>query len=77
MGLHCKKNADKKVEISVKIPLDIGCLLWYDRARCEKQHIRGCSSVVEPQPSKLVVWVRFPSPAPKERSSRGTTDTRL
>ena len=25
---------------------------------------RGCSSVVEPQPSKLVVWVRFPSPAP-------------
>ena len=24
----------------------------------------GCSSTVEPQPSKLVVWVRFPSPAP-------------
>ena len=24
----------------------------------------GCSSMVEPQPSKLVVWVRFPSPAP-------------
>ena len=24
----------------------------------------GCSSVVEPQPSKLVAWVRFPSPAP-------------
>ena len=26
----------------------------------------GCSSTVEPQPSKLMVWVRFPSPAPKE-----------
>jgi hypothetical protein len=24
----------------------------------------GCSSTVEPQPSKLMVWVRFPSPAP-------------
>ena len=28
------------------------------RERC------GCSSMVEPQPSKLIVWVRFPSPAP-------------
>ena len=25
---------------------------------------RGCSSMVERQPSKLVTWVRFPSPAP-------------
>ena len=25
----------------------------------------GCSSMVEHQPSKLVAWVRFPSPAPK------------
>ena len=24
----------------------------------------GCSSMVEPQPSKLIVRVRFPSPAP-------------
>ena len=24
----------------------------------------GCSSMVEFQPSKLVTWVRFPSPAP-------------
>src|ERR1700734_1170322 len=23
----------------------------------------GCSSMVEPQPSKLMTWVRFPSPA--------------
>ena len=29
----------------------------------------GCSSMVEPQPSKLVVWVRFPSPAPNARRS--------
>ncbi len=27
--------------------------------------ICGCSSVVEPQPSKLVARVRFPSPAPE------------
>ena len=26
----------------------------------------GCSSMVEPQPSKLMAWVRFPSPAPSE-----------
>ncbi len=25
----------------------------------------GCSSMVELQPSKLIAWVRFPSPAPK------------
>ena len=25
---------------------------------------RGCSSMVELQPSKLIAWVRFPSPAP-------------
>ena len=24
----------------------------------------GCSSMVEPQPSKLMAWVRLPSPAP-------------
>ncbi len=35
------------------------CYNNYRRETC------GCSSVVEPQPSKLVVWVRFPSPAPK------------
>src|SRR5882757_10136389 len=26
--------------------------------------ISGCSSMVEPQPSKLMTWVRFPLPAP-------------
>ena len=41
-----------------------------DRGRgrvCYNNHrrkMRGCSSMVESQPSKLVVWVRFPSPAP-------------
>ena len=29
--------------------------------------IRGCSSMVELQPSKLVTWVRFPSPARKKQ----------
>ena len=27
------------------------------------KNICGCSSMAESQPSKLVVWVRFPSPA--------------
>ena len=30
----------------------------------------GCSSMVEPQPSKLMTWVRFPLPAPFENNSR-------
>ena len=30
--------------------------------------ISGCSLVVELQPSKLIVWVRFPSSAPKTRA---------
>src|SRR5271155_5379943 len=29
-----------------------------------ERHQRGCSSMVEPQPSKLMTWVRFPLPAP-------------
>ena len=31
---------------------------------------RGCSSMVEPQPSKLMMWVRFPSPAPDPQRVR-------
>ena len=34
---------------------------WPSRRR---RASRGCSSMVEPQPSKLMMWVRFPSPAP-------------
>lgn len=30
-------------------------------------HLRGCSSMVEPEPSKLMTRVRFPSPAPKNK----------
>ena len=30
---------------------------------------RGCSSMVEPQPSKLVMRVRFPSPAPMDEQT--------
>ena len=33
-------------------------------AACEAPSYRGCSSMVELQPSKLAVRVRFPSPAP-------------
>ena len=29
-----------------------------------EETLGGCSSMVEPQPSKLMMWVRFPSPAP-------------
>jgi hypothetical protein len=32
--------------------------------------LRGCSSMAEPQPSKLVMGVRFPSPAPLFASAR-------
>ena len=28
------------------------------------RYLGGCSSMVERQPSKLDMWVRFPSPAP-------------
>ena len=40
---------------------------WYNNPR---RKMRRCSSVVEPQPSKLVVWVRFPSPAPRDSLRR-------
>ena len=31
---------------------------------CSASNLRGRSSMVEPQPSKLMMWVRSPSPAP-------------
>ena len=37
-------------------------ILWLTCQRCWRPC--GCSSMVESQPSKLVAWVRFPSPAP-------------
>ncbi len=35
-------------------------------AKADLQGVCGCSSMVEHQPSKLIAWVRFPSPAPKK-----------
>jgi hypothetical protein len=44
-------------------------LVWcmphlFDVDRIGREYRGGCSSMVEPQPSKLMVWVRSPSPAP-------------
>src|SRR5262249_42683914 len=33
--------------------------------RWRREERRGCSSMVELEPSKLATWVRFPSPAPE------------
>src|ERR671917_2857747 len=38
-----------------------------------RQEQRGCSSTVEPQPSKLVMGVRFPSPALAPSGAQETT----
>ena len=38
---------------------------------------RGCSSLVEPQPSKLMRRVRFPSPAPDCTEPKGLPSARL
>ena len=35
--------------------------------RCSIKGLCGCSLMVEPQPSKLTTWVRFPSSAPKDK----------
>ena len=53
-----------------KKSLDGRGVMCYNKSR---RKMRGCSSMVEPQPSKLVVWVRFPSPAPgvAPRACRG------
>ena len=38
---------------------------------CKVVEAGGCSSMVELQPSKLIAWVRFPSPAPVFGSEAG------
>ena len=53
----------KKVVKAVDEPI----LLCYN-TECRK--MCGCSSMVESQPSKLVVWVRFPSPAPARKRDK-------
>ena len=59
---------------------------WPDAAFCARHPgcvcqflAGGCSSMVEPQPSKLMMWVRFPSPAPAQGAEDRTlrTDSRL
>ena len=50
------------------------------RIRHQKHNRRGCSSMVEHQPSKLDTWVRFPSPAffmPVFKDSRNTSVRQL
>lgn len=48
-----------------KFFLDILLKQWYNN----RVEISGCSLVVELQPSKLIVWVRFPSSAPKNKKA--------
>ena len=38
----------------------------------ERRAKRGCGSMVEPEPSKLMTRVRFPSPAPSDCQAEGT-----
>ena len=55
----------QKISVFFNLPIDKCFFLWYYiRAVLKETEIRGCSSMVEVQPSKLVAWVRFPSPAP-------------
>ncbi len=39
--------------------------LGFERVEPASGTASGCSSMVEPQPSKLMTWVRIPSPAPR------------
>ena len=49
---------------------------WVGRSMPRGRSSSGCSSMVEPQPSKLVVRVRFPSPAPLVRAVRSSSRRR-
>ena len=60
--LRDKKNKySNGVWLSLARALDLGSR----GRRFESCHpdLSGCSSMVELQPSKLITWVRFPSPA--------------
>ena len=41
---------------------------WFESSRPD--HLRGCGSTVEPQPSKLMTRVRLPSPAPNKTAGQ-------
>ena len=52
----------------IKKVVDISVMALYNNVCVtERTSIRGCSSMVEHQPSKLDTWVRFPSPAFKAK----------
>ena len=58
-SIHFLSIMDKKRENNILLTMKVAvCYITLSQMTC------GCSSVAEPQPSKLVVWVRFPSPAP-------------
>jgi hypothetical protein len=57
--------SSKKLKKSKKAVDKSGHTWYYNQAIGFGIHtLCGCSSMVESQPSKLVAWVRFPSPAP-------------
>jgi hypothetical protein len=47
------------------------CVALRSGDRTTGSSVCGCSSMVELQPSKLITWVRFPSPAPNIRRKGG------
>ena len=63
------------VRFCPKAPYYAGVAQLVEQLTCNQQvegsipfassiYVCGCSSMVELQPSKLITWVRFPSPAP-------------
>ena len=57
-GQQISKNRERR-----KTLVTLDCVEEFEWS-CRNNLICGCSSLVESQPSKLVRWVRFPSPAP-------------
>ena len=47
------------------VRIDTSKIEWADTPEVTSIELSGCSSMVEPKPSKLKTRVRFPSPAPK------------
>ncbi len=66
--LYLRNLIYKPKKIIIKLAnfyVDTEKTICYNKS-CDKR-ICGCSLVVELQPSKLIVWVRFPSSAPNEK----------
>ena len=49
----------------VRTILEAGVAVGFEQTESATSTASGCSSMVEPQPSKLMTWVRIPSPAPR------------